>query len=91
MHLTFVVAADSKFEAHNMHYQCETNLFSHNNVTDVAECGSSPCQNGGTCGELAAGTPGYSCTCAAGWTGTECQTGKLRVTTYRMLLFSALP
>jgi hypothetical protein len=32
-------------------------------------CNPNPCQNGGTC--QASGS-GYSCTCASGWTGTNC-------------------
>ena len=36
------------------------------------ECISAPCLYGGTCMDEPGG---YSCTCAAGYTGTECQTG----------------
>jgi hypothetical protein len=34
-------------------------------------CASAPCQNGGAC---AATESGYTCTCAPGWTGTDCAT-----------------
>ena len=39
----------------------------------IDECASSPCQNGGTCVD---GVNEYSCTCAAGYTGTNCETSK---------------
>ncbi|XP_006818169.1 uncharacterized protein LOC100376577, partial [Saccoglossus kowalevskii] len=35
-------------------------------------CNNSPCQNGGTCYNLGSGS--YSCQCASGWTGNQCQT-----------------
>ena len=43
-------------------------------VVDINECLSSPCENGGTCS-----TPQlnmFSCKCAAGYTGTNCDSGK---------------
>ena len=45
-----------------------------NYVVDIDECSSSPCENGGTCS-----TPQlnmFSCKCAAGYTGTNCESGK---------------
>ena len=41
-------------------------------VLDVDECESNPCQNGGTCED---GVGAYSCTCIAGYTGENCETG----------------
>ena len=41
-------------------------------VTDINECDSNPCQNGGTCTD---GVNGYTCGCADGYTGTHCETG----------------
>ena len=41
-------------------------------VTDVDECSSNPCENGGTCID---GINEYSCQCVAGYTGTNCETG----------------
>lgn len=38
---------------------------------DIDECNSNPCQNSGTCSNLA---NQYQCTCAPGWTGTNCET-----------------
>ena len=43
-------------------------------VSEIKQCDSKPCQNGGTCVE---DTTGYTCTCASGYTGTNCQTGKV--------------
>uniref|UniRef100_A0AAY4E1M8 Fibulin 7 n=1 Tax=Denticeps clupeoides TaxID=299321 RepID=A0AAY4E1M8_9TELE len=37
---------------------------------DVNQCGSSPCQNGGSCVE---GAHQYKCTCPQNWSGTHCQ------------------
>ena len=37
-------------------------------------CNSDPCQNGATCNENN-NQPGYTCTCAPGFTGTNCQFG----------------
>ena len=41
-------------------------------VVDVDECVSSPCQNGGNCTD---GVNGYTCFCAKGYTGNNCETG----------------
>ena len=41
-------------------------------LADIDKCGSSPCQNGGSCTDL---VNSYSCACATGYTGAECQTG----------------
>jgi hypothetical protein len=38
--------------------------------TDIDECVSSPCQNGGTCMD---GVNGYTCTCVADYHGTHCE------------------
>ena len=40
---------------------------------DTDECASDPCQNGGTCED---GENGYTCTCADGWEGDNCETSK---------------
>ena len=40
-------------------------------VADVLECASNPCLNGAVCNE---GANGYTCTCATGFTGTNCET-----------------
>ena len=41
--------------------------------TDIDECASSPCQNGGTCTD---GVNSYTCTCVAGYEGDNCETGQ---------------
>lgn len=42
-------------------------------ILDIDECESSPCQNGATCHN---NQNHYACTCAGGWTGTNCDEGK---------------
>jgi len=41
-------------------------------VAQTSPCTPNPCQNGGTC--TVTGTTTYSCACADGYTGTNCQT-----------------
>ena len=41
-------------------------------LADINECGSNPCENGGTCTDV---PNGYTCACQSGYTGDECQTG----------------
>lgn len=41
--------------------------------TDIDECASNPCKNGGSCSDS---VNGYSCHCRNGYTGTECETSK---------------
>ena len=43
-------------------------------LIDVDECASSPCQNGGTCVDV---VNAYTCNCAPGFTGDNCETGNL--------------
>ena len=42
-------------------------------VPDVNECVSQACQNGGVCHDQ---VNSYNCSCLAGYTGPQCQTGK---------------
>ena len=42
-------------------------------LTDINECDSSPCENGGTCEDQ---VNGYMCHCQSGYNGDHCQTGK---------------
>ena len=42
--------------------------------TDIDECLSNPCLNGGLCSN---GESRYTCTCLAGWTGARCDVGKI--------------
>ena len=40
---------------------------------DIDDCAITPCQNGGTCSD---GVDSYTCSCAAGYSGRNCQTGQ---------------
>ena len=42
--------------------------------SDINECISKPCRNGGTCTDK---LDGYDCTCANGYAGSACQTSEL--------------
>jgi hypothetical protein len=41
--------------------------------SDIDDCSGAPCENGGTCTD---DVNSYSCACAVGFTGNNCQTGK---------------
>ncbi len=43
-----------------------------NYFSDIDECLSDPCQNGGTCVD---GVNGYTCSCLVGYAGVFCGTG----------------
>ena len=51
-------------------YLCHLILLYH---SDISECASSPCQNGGTCRDL---VNAFTCDCAAGYEGIHCQSSK---------------
>jgi EGF-like domain len=51
---------------------CHLGVFFSENI-DIDECISAPCQNGGTCHD---GVDFYSCSCAAGYSGVNCQTSE---------------
>ena len=42
--------------------------------TDIDECQSDPCKNGATCNNE---VNAYTCTCADGYTGVNCDTGEI--------------
>ena len=54
-------------------------LFSH--LTDIDECSSNPCENGGTCNDA---VDMYTCDCDAGYNGDNCETSKFSVIHYNM-------
>ncbi len=41
--------------------------------SDIDECASNPCENGGTCND---DINQYTCSCDPGWTGVHCETGR---------------
>ena len=43
-------------------------------LADIDECAPAPCLSGGTCIDQ---VDGYTCDCAAGFTGVICETGKI--------------
>ena len=42
--------------------------------TDIDDCETTPCLNGGTCQDE---LNDFSCTCAVGFTGKDCSVGKM--------------
>ena len=48
----------------------QSNIFC---LLDIDDCDPSPCLNGGKCVD---GVDSYSCKCAAGYTGDNCETGE---------------
>ena len=44
--------------------------------TDINDCASRPCENGGTCKDK---VNNFHCTCAAGYTDKTCSTGRLTI------------
>ena len=45
---------------------------------DIDECASSPCQNGGACVD---GSNSYTCNCAVGYAGANCEIGNILIIT----------
>ena len=43
-------------------------------ILDTDECSPVPCQNGGQCNDQ---VNSYTCSCAAGYEGTNCGTGEI--------------
>ena len=50
-------------------------------LTDIDECSSNPCENGGTCTDA---VNMYTCSCPAGFNGSNCETGKFSVILYNL-------
>ena len=47
--------------------------------TEINECDSSPCRNGATCNNQ---INSYTCACAAGYSGTNCESGKILINAF---------
>ena len=58
---------------HLRHYFYNLYGFDYCLPTEIDECESNPCQNGGTCSDQIAH---YLCECAFGFTGASCESGK---------------
>ena len=58
-------------------------------ISDIDECGSNPCENGGTCTDQ---VNAYTCECVDGYTGTDCDTGTFRelIIVSRMIINQSL-
>ena len=56
--------------------------------TDINECDSSPCENGGTCEDQ---VNGYTCHCLNGYSGDHCQTGRPTSLSVVLFLFFFFP
>ena len=54
-------------------------------VSDIDECASNPCVNDATCVD---NVNGYTCNCAAGYTGTHCEQGAIRPKLQQAKLFA---
>ena len=56
--------------------QCTTLFiaYAYDNVSDINDCAGNPCLNGGSCND---GVNSYSCDCAYGYTGDNCETGEV--------------
>ena len=52
------------------HCQCRPGFIGELCETNVNECASSPCMNGGVCTEL---VNSFKCACPSGWTGQRCE------------------
>ena len=62
----------SKLKRCHRTYTCEQ-LYYYTLLLDTEECTSNPCKNGATCDDA---VNMYTCTCAAGYEGDHCETGK---------------
>ena len=52
--------------------------------TDINECVSNPCENGGTCQDA---VNHYTCDCVTGYTGEECETGRVNILMLSVSIF----
>ena len=66
---------DLTFSASQEEYSCDcpNGWYGNRCESDVDECASNPCQNGGTCTH---GIDTYSCVCDVGFHGHSCEFGE---------------
>jgi len=67
-----------------MYNACYYNLYY---FTDINECASNPCLNGGTCIDV---VNGFTCTCGVGYTGQICETG-IKLFIYHTIPYHTIP
>ena len=58
--------------SNRQHFKSEISQYSYL-ISDIDECASSPCQNGGTCID---DVNSYTCLCAPGYSGVNCDGGE---------------
>ena len=56
--------------------------------SDIDECASDPCSNGGTCSDL---VNKFVCNCPPGYGGIRCEAGRLKFATNWYMVFTVMP
>ena len=62
-------------------FWCKFHIYTYGKLifTDFDECESDPCMNGGTCVQDPSRLNFRQCTCVAGYTGVDCETGEYKL------------
>jgi len=61
-----------------LYWPCVIYISDITSINFADPCDPNPCAPHGTCVHDLVNISGYTCTCDAGWTGTNCQTGRNR-------------